>query len=289
MSVVLVAGATGQLGSVVARLLAEAGNDVRGLVRSEEAAARLPGGVAAARGDLERPQTLAHGLAGVDVVVSTASAFPVDPRPDAIARVDRGGQLALVDAAVAAGVRRFVYMSFPPSEPDFPFQRAKRAVEERLGASGMEVVVLQPGKFMDVWFTPPLGLDLGARTARLYGGGVTPQSWVAVADVAAATAHGAVDPDWAGRTAVFGGPEALTQSQVVDALEELVGGPFARTVVPVEELEGMRRAPAPTVESLGAILLQATRPDVLPPVTGLPGVAAPGITVEAFLRGLVRG
>lgn len=287
MSTVLVAGATGALGGAAARLLLAEGNEVRGLVRSTEAAGRLAPGVAAAHGDLEDASTLAAALAGVDVVVSTASAFPIDPRPDAIARVDRDGQLALVDAAVAAGVRRFVYVSFPPSEPDFPFQRAKRAVEERLAESGMETVVLQPGKFMDVWFSPPLGLDIGARTARLYGGGDTPQSWVAVADVAAVAAHGSVDPDYVGRTVVFGGPEARTQDEVVELLERLVGESFEREIVPVDALEGMRSSPEPTMESLGAILLDATAPDVLPSVTGLPGVAAPGIGVETFLRGLL--
>lgn len=288
MSAVLVAGATGALGGAVAGLLHAEGHEVRGLVRSPEAAGRLAPGVVAAHGDLEDPGTLAAVLAGVEVVVSTASAFPVDARPDAIARVDRDGQLALVDAAVAAGVRRFVYVSFPPSEPDFPFQRAKRAVEERLAETGMEVVVLQPGKFMDVWFSPPLGLDIGARTARLYGGGDTPQSWVAVADVAAVAAHAAFDRDYAGRTVVFGGPEARTQGEVVDLLESLVGAPLAREIVPAEALEGMRSAPEPTMESLGAILLQATRPDVLPSVAALPGVAAPGITVEAFIGGLLE-
>lgn len=287
MSRMLVAGATGALGGAVARLLAEADHGVRGLVRSPEAAARLAPGVVAVTGDLEQPGSLAACLEGVEVVVSTASAFPVDPRPDAIDRVDRDGQLALVDAAVAAGARRFVFVSFPPHEPDFPFQRAKRAVEARLAESGLEVVVLQPGKFMDVWFSPPLGLDVGARTVRLYGGGTTPQSWVAVADVAAVAAHAALDPGYVGRTVVFGGPEARTQGEVVEILESLVGEPFAREVVPVDALEGMRAAPEPTMESLGAILLQATVPDVLPSVTALPGVAAPGVTVEAFLRGVL--
>ncbi len=54
---------------------------------------------------------------------------------DSIESVDRQGQLALIDAAAAAGVKRFILVSFPSVEVDFPLQSAKRAVEERLRRS----------------------------------------------------------------------------------------------------------------------------------------------------------
>src|SRR5207342_2917913 len=104
-------------------------------------------GVAEVRGDLEQPGTLARCLDGVDVVISTASSFPHDPRPNAIDLVDRQGQLTLMDAAEATGVQRVVYLSFPPAAVDSPFQRAKREVEDRLRVANLEHSILQPGNF----------------------------------------------------------------------------------------------------------------------------------------------
>ncbi len=224
---VLVVGATGMLGGRVCRLLLQRGEEVRGLVRPGTSPATRDAlsaaGVHTVAGDLERPDTLTSALYRVDTVVSTASSFPVDPRPDAIARVDRDGQVALVEAAGAAGVRRFVYLSFPPYPIAFPFQDAKRAVEARLRSSNLEAVVLQPGKFMDVWFSPPLGFDVAAGHVRLYGGGTAPVSWVAVGDVAEVTAQAVRSPVAAGRTFAFGGPEALAQREVVRSVRGPVG------------------------------------------------------------------
>ncbi|MBM3679405.1 MAG: NAD-dependent epimerase/dehydratase family protein, partial [Actinobacteria bacterium] len=190
---VFIVGATGMLGGRVGSLLAARGDEVRGLVRPTASAgareALATAGIVAVEGDLEQPATLPAALVGTDVVVSTASSFPVDPRPDAIARVDRDGQLALVDAAEAAGVRRLVYVSFPPYDVAFPFQDAKRAVEARLRSARLEHVILQPGKFMDVWFSPPLGFDVAAGHVRLYGDGTAPTAWVAVDDVAEVAAQ----------------------------------------------------------------------------------------------------
>jgi uncharacterized protein YbjT (DUF2867 family) len=215
---IVVVGATGQVGAEVCRRLRARGEEVRALVRTTSdpaARARLESlGVLVHEGDIEHPETLARPLAGASVVVSTASAFPRDPRLDCIQRVDRDGQIAVVDAAAAAGVARMVFVSFPEASRDHPFQRAKRAVEQRLRSASLEHVILHPEKFMDVWFTPPLGFDVDG-VVRLYGGGVAPQGWVAAADVAEVAVQAARLPALRDRTVQFGGPEALTQLEVV--------------------------------------------------------------------------
>lgn len=286
---VLVVGATGMLGGRVCRLLLQRGEEVRGLVRPGTSPATRDAlsaaGVHTVAGDLERPDTLTSALYRVDTVVSTASSFPVDPRPDAIARVDRDGQVALVEAAGAAGVRRFVYLSFPPYPIAFPFQDAKRTVEARLRSSNLEAVVLQPGKFMDVWFSAPLGFDVAAGHVRLYGGGTAPVSWVAVGDVAEVTAQAVRSPVAAGRTFAFGGPEALAQRDVVRLFEARSGRTFTAEDVPVEALEGMHRGGAtPTEISLGGILLGATRPDRLDATETQAAFAYEPISVEEFVE-----
>ena len=266
---IAVVGATGLLGGAICRTLCARGESVRAIVRPATDRAvrnRLKQlGARVLEGDVEVPASLDAGFAGVDAVVSTASAFPRDPRPDAIDRVDRDGQLAVVTAAEQARVRRIVYVSFPTIPFDFPFQRAKRAVEERLRASTIDHVVLQPAKFMDVWFTPPLGFDLEGRV-KLYGGGTSPQSWVAVADVAEVAVRVLRLEEASRETLSFGGPEALRQVDVVRAFEHAFGRSLETESVAVSELEAMQAAAvAPVEASFAAILLDATLPERIEP------------------------
>src|SRR5439155_4270401 len=89
---VLVVGATGALGFQVCEALAAAGRRVRALTRPTANPARVALlrsiDAEVVEGDLERPGTLRAALDGVASVVTTASAFPRDPRRDAIELVD---------------------------------------------------------------------------------------------------------------------------------------------------------------------------------------------------------
>ena len=258
---------------------------MRALVRSGASSSVRGGlravGVAEMEGDLERPETLARCLDGVDVIVSTASSFPHDPRPNAIDLVDRRGQLALVDAAEAAGVQRVVYLSFPPAALDSPFQRAKREVEDRLRVANLKYSILQPGNFMDVWFTQELGLDLASRSMQLYGGGVSPLAWITVADLASVVVQAVRDEAYTATTVAFGNGEALSQAAVLEIVERLSGESFERVEVLESELEKMRVAATnPTEESIACILLDVIEPSILP---SPPGIASALVTVEQFV------
>ena len=240
---IAVAGATGGLGRRICAELRALGAEVRELSRPAV--------------DLTAPGTLAPAVAGAACVVSTATCFPVDPEPGAIERVDRDGNAALVAAAEAAGCPRFVFVSFAFMPLDFPLQRAKAAVEERLAAARLDAVVLRPAPFMDVWFSPLLGFDAGARRATLYGGGDGPVSWIAAADVARVAARSALGEGPAAGTLALGGPEALSQREAVARFEAATGGPWTLDEVPAAELE-RRHAEAPdgVGSSLAALMLQ---------------------------------
>lgn len=260
----LVVGATGQVGSEVCSRLRARGEEVRALVRSTSDPAtrsRLESlGVRLYEGDIERPETLGPAFAGTAAVISTASAFPRDPRADCIERVDQQGQLAVVAAAERGGVERMVFISFPEASRDHPFQRAKRAVEQRLRSASLDHVILHPEKFMDVWFTPPLGFDPENRV-RLYDGGVAAQAWVAAEDVAEVAVQSLRLPAVRNQTVQFGGPEALSQLAVVAIYEHLLGRPIETESMARSEIEAMfDGAPTPTLESLAGVLLEATEP-----------------------------
>ena len=148
-------------------------------------------------GDIEQPDTLGPALADVAYVITTASTFPADERPDAIDIVERAGTCNLIDASVAAGIRRFVHVSLLESTPGYPHQEAKLASEAYLKASALEYTILKPTSFADVWFSPMLGFDVKAGTVQVFGDGAAPQTWICAADVAAFSVW-ALDADEAG-------------------------------------------------------------------------------------------
>jgi len=109
---VLVTGATGFVGSHVAeRLLAE-GHAVRALVRPRSDVAFLRAlAVELAPGDVTAPETLAVAAAGCEGIVHAAAIVGGWGRPEAYFRVGVLGTRNLLNAARAAGVRRFVHLS----------------------------------------------------------------------------------------------------------------------------------------------------------------------------------
>ena len=257
---VLVAGATGRLGFQICEVLLSRGSRVRALVRVTSDPGRIGKlrelGADVVVGDLERPETLPAAVRGASAVVTTASSFPLDERPDAIDRMERAGSINLVDAAAASGVERFVYTSFWEIVPDFPFQQAKRAVEARLAASGLTYTVLRPASFMEVWFSPLLGFDLAAGKATVYGDGTEPLTWISTSDVAR-FAVWAIDAERARNATIdLGGPEALSQLEVIALHEELAEKTLARSRLTLDALEEMYAdAAAPRERSLAAVML----------------------------------
>src|SRR5262249_58720659 len=109
----LVPGATGSVGSHVARALVDEGVSVRVLARpssDRRALAGLP--VEFVTGDLVEPQSLKAPLAGVEVLYHVAADYRLwAPDPAVLYRVNVGGTRNLLLAAAAAGVARVVYTS----------------------------------------------------------------------------------------------------------------------------------------------------------------------------------
>jgi uncharacterized protein YbjT (DUF2867 family) len=171
----------------------------------------------------------------VDAVISTASSTLSRQVGDSIESVDDAGQLHLVDAAKAADVSRFVFVSFRhQSGISFPLAEAKARVERAIAE--LDFTTIQASWFMEVWLSPALGFDYLDASARIYGPGTSPVSWVSFLDVAEmcvlALRHAAAER----RTIEFGGPSALSPLQVVARFEEIGGKPFKLEHIPEEAL-----------------------------------------------------
>lgn len=109
---ILVTGATGKVGSrFVPRLLAK-GYDVSVFVRDAAKAAALAGlGAKVVIGDLYDPNTLPAAVAGMDAVIHLAALFRTFTDNEGIVRTNREGTIHLAHAAMAAGVKRFIFTS----------------------------------------------------------------------------------------------------------------------------------------------------------------------------------
>jgi uncharacterized protein YbjT (DUF2867 family) len=246
---ILVVGATGLVGGDVCRRLAGQGVAVRGLVRPTSDPAKVQGlrdaGVEIAVGDLRDRGSLDRACAGVAAVVETAAAMPFSfvAGVNDIATTDVAGVESLLEAAAAAGVTHFLYLSFSRHlDLDFPLRNAKRRVEARVRQSRMTWTILRPGFFMEVWLGPAVGFDAANASAVVYGAGDRPISWISSGDVAELVVRALRNPAARDATIELGGPEPLTPLEAVHVFEEVGGRPFTVRHVPVEALVAQQEA-----------------------------------------------
>lgn len=155
---VVVAGGHGKIARILLRLLARRGDDGVGIIRNPDQAADLTAvGATPVVLDLEhtRLDDLSDSLAGADAVVFAAGAGP----GSGVQRkytVDQSAADLCAAAAESAGVLRFLQVSamgtdHPPQGDDVfsHYLRAKSAAEEDLRNSGLDYVILRPGRLTD--------------------------------------------------------------------------------------------------------------------------------------------
>ena len=250
---ILIVGATGQLGTAVVRRLAGAGERVRAFVRptSDTHHIKLPN-VALAYGDLRNAASLDAACADVDVIIATANT--VVPRTRYSFEGDEGeGYRNLIAAAERHNVGQFIFMSVPvlPQDDDVPTFRNKRLVERRLMSSKVPYTIFRGSLFMDDWFAL-IGSSIplrGAEAATLerpfwfsqafmkgaghlienYGVALVPGSgharhaFITLDDVASFLVKGVSRKDALNKIYEIGGPEVLSWKQVVALFEKVLG------------------------------------------------------------------
>jgi len=278
-TMILVVGATGLLGAEICRLVTQRGNPLRALVRgtsNPDRVAHLKSfGAEQVRGDLKDRPSLDAACRGVSAVISTASSTMSRQDGDSIESVDRQGQLSLIDAAIAAGVKRFILISFPTVEANFPLQSAKRAVEQRLRRSGMTYTILWPTFFTEVWLSPALGFDATNGKAQIYGAGQNKISWISFQDVAQFAVAALDNPQAKNAVIQLGGPEPLSPLEVVRLAEQVTRKRFDVQHVSEEALRAQYSSAAdPLQQSFAALMLwyaQGSAIDMTATLQAFPG------------------
>jgi nucleoside-diphosphate-sugar epimerase len=157
-----ITGGAGFLGLHLARRLVLDGARVRTLDVAPLDDAELEAAVEELRGDVRDPDAVRRLLAGADVVVHAAAALPIQAKREAIFDVNVGGTRTVLDAARAAGMRRFVLVSstavygVPEVHPifeDAPLHGvghygASKIEAERVVRAAPEAVVIRPKTFV---------------------------------------------------------------------------------------------------------------------------------------------
>jgi uncharacterized protein YbjT (DUF2867 family) len=216
-SVILVTGATGNTGSKVVRLLAEAGAPARALVRSPEKAASIQRlgleTVETVLGDFDQPDTLDAAMAGCDHL------FLLSPPSPHQAEQERNA----IDAAKRAGVGHVVALSVLGSSPDasVPFRRWHGEIDRHLVESGLPHTLLMPSGFMQNFLA---SAQTVAEQGALYGmTGDSRTSYIDIRDVAAVAARVLTSPGHERKGYALTGPEALSGDEVAERLSAATG------------------------------------------------------------------
>jgi NADH dehydrogenase len=261
MSRIFLTGSGGFIGRRLLERLAVAGD----VVCLQHTARPLPAGVTGCRGDLREPGAWRDALAGCGTVVHLAAVTGKAPAvryEDVIVR----GTESLLEAARAAGARRFLYVSTIAVRFSdirrYPYARAKVRAEEAVRASGLAHVIVRPTLVFGAGSPGQAGLESLARlpVAPLFDGGRARVQPIDVADLADLAGDVLREDPFDGATLEFGGPEVLTVADLIARMRAAAGrgaGPALtvptaplRPILTLLERIGPRLAPI-TVGQLG--------------------------------------
>ena len=232
---ILVAGGTGFVGSGIVRELARRGKPLRVMSREIERAARRFTGleVQVVAGDVRDPESLPQAVEGAETVIGCVQ-FPNSPienprRGLTFEEIDERGTVRLVEAARAAGVQRYIYLSGAGASLDAPYHwfRAKGRAEAAVRGSGITHVIFRPS-----WIYGPgdrslnrfLGLASRLPFVPIVGNGSHQRMQpVFIEDVARVVADSVELAAADNRIFELGGPEVLTMDEVVRTALQVMG------------------------------------------------------------------
>ena len=235
---VLVVGATGQLGRVIARKLMTSGTKVRALARNGNALASFSPDAEIAPVDLRDLPRLTEACRGIDQIVATAN-NNMGKGPTSPTRIDLSAYQNLCAAARNAGVRRLIYVSFRGVSQDAPVDifRIKWYIEDAIRRSGLPYVMLRPTAFMDIWIDYILAKGIREKgVATIFGDGNALSNYIAVDDVATFAVNILARSDVVNEAVEAGGPSNLSQNDLATLIERRMGSSGKRRHIPVVAL-----------------------------------------------------
>jgi uncharacterized protein YbjT (DUF2867 family) len=244
---ILITGATGHIGTTLAKQLSARGVPFRALVRSADSHAQVIAALPGAEivtGDFNDSSSLAHALQGIE------KAFLLTNSSEQAEQL----QINFVEAAIHSGLSHIVKLSQLHASAGSPvrFLRYHAAVEAKIRWSGIPWTFLRPNLFMQ-------GL-MGFRDTIVHQGkffataGDAPISIVDTRDIAAIAAAALTTTGHEGQIYDITGPQSLTHAQLAAILSEALGKPVQYiNVTEAQLLPALLQAGFPAWQAAGLV------------------------------------
>lgn len=214
---ILISGATGNVGKELVQQLLDKGERIRVLIRDERKVAHLGNQVERAVGDLDQPETLAAAMQDIDRL------FFVTPVTEQVVN--------LLEAAKQAGVRHVVKLSTIEADRSLGPGKWHRQQEELVKSMGFTWTFLRPTMMMVntiEWWSA----TIRSQNAVYFPGGNGKVPPVDPRDVAAVACTVLTCPGHEAQIYEVTGPEALTIREMVQVMAKILGEPLRYVNVP---------------------------------------------------------
>jgi len=221
---ILVTGASGNVGKAVLQEVANSRAKHRAMYRSAAEATKAPPGTETVIADFAKKDTLAAALRNVDSVYLVCS-----PIPELVELESN-----MIDACVAAGVKHVVLNSaMGAGDYDKSFPSWHRKVEDTLRSTRLSYTILRPNSFHQniVAFFQPSIRTQGVFYSSMDAARV---SFLDVRDIAVVAAKALAGGGHAGKTYELNGPEALSYPEVAEKISRRAGRAVQYLDIPME-------------------------------------------------------
>ena len=208
---ILITGASGNVGKTVLQEVAKSGAQHRAMYRSAAEAAKASAGTETVVADFAKPETLGAALKNVDSVYLVCSPIPE------LVQLESN----MIDACVAAGVKHVVQNSaLGAGDYDKSFPSWHRKVEEKLKGTRLSWTILRPNSFHQnvvAFFAPTI------RTQGVFYNSMrdAKNSLLDVRDIAALAAKSLAGGEHAGKIYELNGPEAINYTELAKKISKV--------------------------------------------------------------------
>jgi len=222
LKTIFIAGASGFVGSHIAKKLIAGGHKVIGLVhkRSTENVKGLS--IEQREGSLLDLESLRRSVRGANVLVNAVGIIK-EVKDKTFDGIHRQGVENLIAAARENGIQRFIQISALGAGTgiDTAYFRTKEAGEKALAASGLDWTIFRPAMIFgsgDGFSTQMLAMMKKAPFMPVAGDGKYKLQMVYIEDVAECILCAVENPRTYGQTYCLGGPDVMTMNEILDFL-----------------------------------------------------------------------